>query len=125
MVGGNVSGEHDIGRKGMYLGNPIPLGLTVLFSESNQLKSSAVRTRHNKPTRVPIQERVPKGSHLIADRGGIRLNGAHASVIEKGLLKVPAGLLVGKGDLDGHRGVRVVAGILSVTGIDKVFRAAA
>ena len=125
MVGGNVRGKHDIGREGMYLGNPIPLGFTVLFSESDQLKSSAVRTCHNKPTRIPIQERVPKGGHLIADRGRIRLNGAHAGVIAKGLLKVPAGLLVGKGDLDGHRGVSVVTGILSVTRIDKVFGAAA
>jgi hypothetical protein len=41
------------------------------------------------------------------------------------LLKVPAGLLVGKGDLDGHRGVGVVTGILSVTRIDKIFGAAA
>ena len=41
VVGGNVRGKHDIGREGMYLGNPIPLGFTVLFSESDQLKSSA------------------------------------------------------------------------------------
>ncbi len=121
MVGGNVGGEHNIGRDSMYLRNPMPLGLTVLFFESDQLKGSAVRTRHNQPAWIPIQERVPEGGHLIADGGGVRLNDAHARIIAEGLLKVPAGLLIGKGDLNRHRRVCVIPGILSVAGVDKVF----
>ena len=121
MVRGHVRGEHDVDGDGVGLRDFLPLGVTVLLLKPNQLERYLVRTGHDQPTRVPIQEGFPKHSHFISDGGGVGLGGAHASVITKGLLKVPSRLPITERYFDRHGSVSIVERILTIPVVNVVF----